>query len=112
MQGSYFEGKCANCHVEQGIGKMGRVLFDADCAMCHGAGAKGVSDLTFPLSGQGYLSSITDQELYGKIAAGTDNPMMLGFSKKNHGPLDEKQIKSLVEYIRGLRNSEPKDQSN
>ena len=103
MHGSYFEGKCANCHVEQGIGKYGKALYDVDCAMCHGDDGKSVEHLTKPLNGQKYLSSIIDRELYKRIANGTENVMMLGFAKKNGGPLDAKQLNSLVKYLRGFQ---------
>jgi len=103
MHGSYFEGKCANCHVERGIGKYGKALYDADCAMCHGANGKGVEHLTRPLNDQKYLSSILDEELYKRIANGTSNIMMQGFAKEKSGPLDEKQLRSVSEYIRSFQ---------
>ncbi len=71
--------------------------------MCHGEDGKGVEHLTKPLNDQKYLSSILDRELYKRIANGTDNVMMLGFAKKNSGPLDEKQLSSLIEFLRSLQ---------
>ena len=103
MHGSYFKGKCANCHVEKGIGKYRKALYDADCAICHGAGGRGVEHLTKPLNDQKYLSSLFEQELYKRIANGADNVMMLGFAKKNGGPLGEKQLNSLVKYLRSFQ---------
>ena len=102
IHGSYFEGKCANCHVERGAGKYGIALYNADCAMCHGEGGSGVKDLTSALSNKKYLSSISDVELYRRTANGTSNPMMLGFSKEKGGPLDDLQLRSLVAYIRSF----------
>ena len=30
-----FHGDCAACHVKPGQGKYGKLLYDADCAICH-----------------------------------------------------------------------------
>lgn len=109
MRGSYFAGKCANCHIEQGIGKYGKALYDADCVMCHGVEGSGVENLTPPLSNQNFLSSVLDEELYNRIAKGTSNVMMLGFSIENSGPLNKKQLGSLVEYIRSFQEKSIKD---
>ena len=104
MHGSYFEGKCANCHVERGIGKYGVALYEADCAMCHGEDGSGVKNLSSALSNKKYLSS--DVELYRRIANGTSNPMMLGFSKEKGGPLDDLQLRSMVAYIRSFEKNQ------
>ncbi len=98
MHGSYFEGKCANCHVEPGVGKFGKDLFDVSCAMCHGADGRGA--VAQPLRGGEFLNRADASLLQERIAKGSpSNVMMRGFAKSAGGPLDEAQIKSLVEYI-------------
>jgi cytochrome c553 len=99
MSGSYFEGKCVNCHVEPGVGKLGRDLFAASCAMCHGNEGKG--SVAAPLHNSEYLKKVGNDYLEKNIAEGsTKNKMMLGFATEHQGPLTKVQITSLVEYIR------------
>ncbi len=98
MHGSYFAGKCVNCHVEPGIGKYGEALFEASCQMCHGLA--GLGGVAFALNKSEYLKNVDKKYLKDRITNGSPkNHMMLGFSKEKGGPLDEKQIDSLVEYI-------------
>lgn len=103
MHGSYLEGKCANCHVERGIGKSGAQLFAADCAMCHGE--YGTGGVAFALNDAAYLQKVDDGHLTERIAKGSPtNPMMLGFGKRYGGPLTDDQIESLVRFIRSWRD--------
>lgn len=104
MKGNYFEGKCVNCHVAQGIGKYGKALYDADCAKCHGEDGKGVEHISKSLVNPEFYNNLSDELLYGLIAKGTSNIMMLGFAEENGGPLDRKQIESLVGYIKTLNS--------
>ncbi len=99
MTGSYFEGKCVNCHVEPGAGKFGKELFAVSCAMCHGE--EGHGHVALAMNNPDYLKKVDNTYLEKRIAEGSpNNKMMLGFSPEHHGPLDKAQIKSLVEYIR------------
>lgn len=103
MHGSYLEGKCANCHVERGLGKSGAPLFAADCAMCHGE--YGTGGVAFALNDAAYLQKVDDGHLKERITKGSPtNPMMLGFGKPNGGPLTDDQIESLVRFIRSWQN--------
>lgn len=86
-----FAEKCMGCHVEQGRGKIGWDLFKADCFMCHNAG-KNTSLST--------MSKKPRADLLKAIREGVDNTLMPGFDLKNGGPLDENEIKSLLDLIK------------
>jgi len=105
MEGNYFKGKCISCHVAKGIDKYGKALFDADCAKCHGEDGKGVEHIAKSLVQPEFINNLSDKVLYGLIAKGTSNIMMLGFAKENGGPLEQNQIESLVEYIQTLNEN-------
>ncbi len=105
MVGNYFKGKCISCHVAKGFDKYGKALFDADCAKCHGEDGKGVDHIAKSLVDPEFFNNLSDKAIYGLIAKGTSNIMMLGFSEENGGPLDQKQIESLVEYIQTLNKN-------
>lgn len=99
IQAKIFQGRCAVCHVEEGIGKTGEELFLADCAMCHGFRGKG-----------GFAPGLTKLDVNNKLVAkavrkviaegSPTHRSMPGFSKKKGGPLSDEQIDSLVEYIK------------
>ena len=85
-----FAGKCRTCHVDQGRGKLGWELFSADCFMCHNAGKN--TSLTA-------MSRRPAAEVEQAIREGLPGTLMPAFSAKNGGPLDEVEIKSLMELI-------------
>ena len=86
-----FSEKCRDCHVDQGKGKMGWELFKADCFMCHNAG-KNVSLTGMSKKPREYLLRI--------IREGVENTVMPGWATKADGPLDEAEIKSLIDLIK------------
>jgi mono/diheme cytochrome c family protein len=86
-----FSEKCRDCHVDQGKGKTGWDLFKQDCFMCHNAG-KNTS-----LSG---MSKKTKAYLLRVIKQGVDNTIMPGWATEAGGPLDDAEIKSLVDMIK------------
>jgi hypothetical protein len=86
-----FSEKCRECHVDQGKGKTGWDLFKADCFMCHNAG-KNTSLST--------MSKRPRAEMLKAITEGVDNTLMPGFDLKNGGPLNDAEIKSLIDLIK------------
>ncbi|CAN5428647.1 hypothetical protein BH10BAC5_BH10BAC5_17510 [soil metagenome] len=96
---SIFEGVCADCHVTKGIGKIGKDLYDNDCAICHGD-AK--DHKPHEAIDKNSTKKYTDEQLFDYISNGsvTQPTMMPGFHKKNGGPLTDEEISSLVTYIR------------
>ena len=95
-----FSPKCAACHVQQGIGKIGEDLYMADCAMCHGFRANGAnapSLVRYNLEDaavRGLLRDITANGSKAHLSA------MPGFIKEAGGPLTGEEIDSLIEYLR------------
>lgn len=96
---SIFEGVCVDCHVTKGIGKIGKELYDADCAICHGD----VKDHKphGPID-KNTAVKYTDDELVNYIKNGspTNPTMMPGFHKDAGGPLTTDEIMTLLAYIR------------
>ena len=86
-----FTEKCSGCHVENGRGKIGWDLFKADCFMCHNAG-KNTSLST--------MSKKPRADMLKAITDGVDNTLMPGFDLKNGGPLNEAEIRSLIDLIK------------
>lgn len=95
---SYLVGDCASCHAAPAARKEGAELWNAVCAMCHGD--RGEGKLASSLRNADYLEGRSDKDLHDSIAYGTVNPRMPGFSKVMGGPLDERQIDSLVLLLR------------
>lgn len=96
-----FQGECATCHVQVGVGKTGKALFQADCGMCHGLNAQGHGS-----AGPSLLRGDWQDEAYRRrmrriIAEGSPNsPQMPPFSKHKGGPLSDDDIDSLVTFLK------------
>jgi mono/diheme cytochrome c family protein len=90
-----FHGDCAACHVKSGQGKYGKLLYDADCAICHEGEhrASMVPDLHA-------LKVPTNVEFWQTwISHGKPGSLMPAFSTIDGGPLTEIQIASLANYL-------------
>jgi hypothetical protein len=86
-----FSEECKGCHVERGRGKKGWELFKADCFMCHNAG-KNTSLST--------MSRKPAKDMLKAIREGVENTLMPGFDISYGGPLDDNDIKSLMDLIK------------
>ncbi|MBY0359935.1 MAG: DUF1573 domain-containing protein [Candidatus Obscuribacterales bacterium] len=96
-----FTGRCAACHVQKGIGKTGEDLFFADCAMCHGFRAGGVPGVAPPLVPADYHNKAFADYRKKIISFGSkSHRSMPGYLKQAGGPLTEKEIDSLIDYLR------------
>ena len=87
-----FDGDCRSCHVDKGVGKFGRELYNASCVMCHTAGHA-------PHLGVMKAKKSADTTYYRLIAHGKPGSNMPAFGERHGGPLTEKQIKSLVTLL-------------
>jgi len=84
-----------NCHVKLGEGKYGKLLYDADCAICHEGEHRAtmVPDLHA-------LKVPTNPEFWKTwISHGKAFTLMPAFAKSDGGPLSEMQIASLAVYL-------------
>jgi mono/diheme cytochrome c family protein len=97
---------CASCHVDKGIGKMDKDLFDADCGICHDSPrrAQGVPDLkaiaAAKTTGFDYWREwIKD--------GGRGASMMPAFGQEHGGPLTEAQINSIAAYLTRTLSAKP-----
>jgi mono/diheme cytochrome c family protein len=91
-----FSGSCAVCHVDQGRGQIGKPLYDADCAICHGAKKDGKPShdlLTM-------TKDIDEKRLFEIILNGKQGTNMPGFDWEKGGPLTDQEIKTLCQYIK------------
>lgn len=91
-----FKGDCARCHSAGAVGKTGQALYQSVCAVCHEAAhrASMVPDLRQPKTPR-------DADYWQQwITAGKEGTLMPAFSRQaDSGPLSDKQIRSLVEYL-------------
>ncbi len=95
-----FEGKCARCHVADGIGKVGEELYAADCAMCHGYRAKGIPSVAPTLIPYDYQNKDFAAAFKHIIAFGSaSHRSMPGYAKEAGGPLNDKEIDSLIDFL-------------
>lgn len=88
---SLFSEKCGSCHFTPANQKNGKELYDAVCAFCHGRTAQGLESL------KGLEKGVIDERIRNGIT-GTEMPAWI---KDQGGPLDEEQIRSLGNFIKG-----------
>lgn len=73
------------------------------CAPCHGGDLKGyVADHAPSLVNKTFLESATDQYIKQSIALGRPGTSMPAYTKARGGPLDDRQIDGIVDYIRSV----------
>jgi cytochrome c5 len=98
-----FRNDCATCHVHPTTGKVGKVLFDTACGICHDAEhrASMVPTLRDP-------KRATDANYWSKwITEGREGSLMPAFALNRGGILTTEQITSLVDYLEGDFKKEP-----
>lgn len=96
-----FSGSCAECHSVPAKGKVGKELYDSVCHMCHDfpqeSGKKWVAPNKLS------LSKLSRRKLKKNISKGIPYTSMSAFSNEESGPLTDKQIDSLIDYLYTLR---------
>lgn len=90
-----FKGDCRSCHVDPGVGKFGKELYVAGCAICHDTPNRApmVPDLRAPKTPRDHSYWLT------WITSGRAGSLMPAFGEQDGGPLTKKQIDSLVTYL-------------
>src|SRR5579859_2691818 len=76
---------------------LGRTMYNSSCAGCHGLDGSG-SDKAVDISGSAKVRHLTDAQLSGIISNGVPGTGMPAFHS-----LSEKQISTLVDYLRQLQ---------
>lgn len=90
-----FKGDCRSCHVDKGVGKVGKELYDADCGICHDDAHRAamVPDLKIPRTQR-------DLQFWRTwIAEGKAGTMMPAFHTNQGGPLTQEQVEALATYL-------------
>ncbi len=93
---------CRSCHVDSGKDKYGKELFQSLCSPCHGREAQG-----------GWAPSFQEEEFFSKsydpnavrrlILEGHKDEKIPGFSQEKGGPLNKKQVDSLLKFYEDLK---------
>jgi mono/diheme cytochrome c family protein/uncharacterized cupredoxin-like copper-binding protein len=86
--------------------KIGRQLFTASCAECHGENASGGG--TAPtLNSKQFLSSTSDAQIHALIAGGISGTAMPAWSIDFGGTLTDEQVQQVVTYLHSLAPHAP-----
>ncbi len=87
--------QCINCHFLPAYGKSGEYLYHTACGICHESKDRSslvpdLAKLNTPISTNYWRDWIT---------AGKLGTLMPGFASTNGGPLDDEQVRGLVDYL-------------
>ncbi|MBX9772669.1 MAG: DUF1573 domain-containing protein [Candidatus Obscuribacterales bacterium] len=94
-----FEGRCAVCHVQVGLGLTGGDLFQADCGMCHGDKAQGA--IGPALVPQDYDDPLVYAHMEKTTCYGSkSHASMPGFLMSAGGPLTADEVKSILRFLK------------
>jgi mono/diheme cytochrome c family protein/uncharacterized cupredoxin-like copper-binding protein len=86
--------------------KIGRQLFEASCAECHGENASGGG--TAPtLNSKQFLATTSDPQIHALIAGGISGTQMPTWSIDFGGTLTDEQVQQVVTYLRSLAPHAP-----
>jgi mono/diheme cytochrome c family protein len=89
-----FGPKCGKCHALPNAGKMDQELYETACWFCHGKQRQGNTATAlgaYPPASEAFLRHVITDGL-----PGTEMP---GFGHGKGGPLDDRQIESLIQIL-------------
>ena len=79
----------------------GEALYTRYCKLCHGADAKGYAADNAPsLVSENFLASASDEFIASGIRLGRSNTAMAAYGRSRGGPLDEREIGTIVRFLR------------
>ena len=84
---------------------VGRSLFAASCAQCHGKQAEGASGPT--LNAREFLKTTTDAQMGLLISGGVSGSDMPAWSLDYGGTMTDEQVRQIVTYLRSLEPNAP-----
>jgi mono/diheme cytochrome c family protein len=85
---------------------IGRRLFAANCAQCHGSDAAGGGSAP-TLNSQEFLKSTSDDQIFALVSGGVSGTEMPAWSLDYGGTMTAEQVRQLVTYLRSLEPKAP-----
>lgn len=85
---------------------IGRQVFAANCAQCHGKNAAGGGSAPTLNSSQ-FLKSTTNTQIQALVAGGVSGTEMPAWSLDYGGTFTDEQVRQVVTYLRSLEPSAP-----
>ena len=80
---------------------IGRQIFAANCAQCHGKDATGGGSAP-TLNSREFLKSTTDAQIFALVAGGVSGTEMPAWSLDYGGTFTDEQVRQVVTYLRSL----------
>ena len=85
---------------------IGKQLFSANCAQCHGSeGTGGASAPT--LNSSQFLKSTTDQQIFALVSGGVSGTEMPAWGIDYGGTFTDEQVRQVTTYLRSLEPNAP-----
>jgi mono/diheme cytochrome c family protein len=85
---------------------IGRQLFAANCAQCHGSDGKGGG--TAPtLNSQEFLKGTSNDQIFALVSGGVSGTEMPAWSVDYGGTMTAEQVRQLATYLRSLQTKAP-----
>jgi mono/diheme cytochrome c family protein len=85
---------------------IGRQLFAANCAQCHGNAATGGGSAP-TLNSQEFLKGTSDDQIFALVSGGVSGTEMPAWSLDYGGTMTAEQVRQLVTYLRSLEPKAP-----
>jgi len=85
---------------------IGRQLFSANCAQCHGKNGRGGGSAPTLNSSQ-FLKSTTDEQIVALVSGGVSGTEMPAWSLDYGGTFTAEQVRQVVTYLRSLERHAP-----
>jgi mono/diheme cytochrome c family protein len=85
---------------------IGKQLFSANCAQCHGADATGGGSAP-TLNSRQFLKSTTDDQIFALVSGGVSGTEMPAWSLDYGGTFTAEQVRQVITYLRSLEPNAP-----
>jgi len=85
--------------------RIGKTLFRASCAQCHGTDGTGGSAPT--LNSKEFLKGASDEQIHALVAGGVSGTDMPAWSLDYGGTMTDEQVRQIVEYMRAWATTAP-----
>jgi mono/diheme cytochrome c family protein len=85
---------------------IGRAIFAADCASCHGKQAAGGGSAP-TLNSTQFLKNTTDEQIFALVSGGVSGTEMPAWSLDYGGTFTAEQVRQVTTYLRSLEPNAP-----